>query len=211
MNLLDLAFIIILGSCFIRSIFKGLVKEWFSLIGIFTGFILASLFHLETTMLLTKWISNAPHLNIFSFLIIFFGIYMFISIVGNILSRVLNIDFPNLVNRSVGAGFGTIEGILIISVLLLIFTAFFTKDAPAISGSFLVPYVAPISERMAAVASRDIKHNFFTKIKGYKKDWNSYSELFCNDYYSFCQTELNTKGVPNVQQARYTPRPSKNI
>jgi len=63
------------------------------------------------------------------------------------------------------------KGVLIISVLLITFTAFLPKGAPIIKNSILAPYVTKISEEMAKVVSKDMKRQFTSKIKEAKKAW----------------------------------------
>jgi membrane protein required for colicin V production len=63
------------------------------------------------------------------------------------------------------------KGILIVSVLLIALTAFLPKNTPIIKDSLLAPYVTLVSEKMAKVISKDMKHDFSTKIATIKKAW----------------------------------------
>ena len=83
----------------------------------------------------------------------------------------LDIAFMGWVDRVFGAGFGIIKGILIISVLLIIFTAFLPKNASLVKDSVLASHVAFVSERMARIVSKDLKIEFSTKISELKKSW----------------------------------------
>jgi membrane protein required for colicin V production len=67
--------------------------------------------------------------------------------------------------------FGAMKGILIVSVLLIALTAFLPKGTPVIKDSLLSPYVTLVSEKMAKVISKDMKHDFSTKIATIKKAW----------------------------------------
>jgi len=68
--------------------------------------------------------------------------------------------------------FGIAKGVLIASVLLMIFTAFLPKGTPLIKDSHLAPHVSKISEIMAQLVSKDMKLEFSTKIVELKKNWN---------------------------------------
>ncbi|PQP34772.1 colicin V production protein, partial [Desulfobacteraceae bacterium SEEP-SAG9] len=83
----------------------------------------------------------------------------------------LNITFLGWVDRVCGAGFGIMKGVLIISVLLMIFTAFLPPRTPIIKDSLLAPYVTLISEKMVKVVPKDMKREFTVKINELKKVW----------------------------------------
>ena len=160
MNLFDIIVIVILGYCLIRGIFRGLVKELSSIIGVFGGFYAAYTYYPVLAKPLSKWIANAGYLNILSFLIIFCGVFIIISILGIIINYLLKIVFLGWLDRVSGAMFGAMKGILIVSVLLIALTAFLPKGTPVIKDSLLSPYVTLVSEKMAKVISKDMKHDF---------------------------------------------------
>ena len=171
MNPFDMAIIVILSFCVIRGIFKGLIKEMSSIIGVLAGFYAANTYYPVIAKLLSRWLTNTAYLNILSFLIIFCFVFFIISILGVVVKYLLNIAFMGWFDRICGAGFGLITGILIVSVLLIIFTAFLPKGAPIIKDSTLAPHVSLISEKMAKVVSKDMKREFSSKIKELKKSW----------------------------------------
>jgi membrane protein required for colicin V production len=90
---------------------------------------------------------------------------------GVIIKYLLNITFLGWVDRICGAGFGIMKGILIVSVLLIIFTAFLPKKTPMIKDSLLAPHVTLISEKMVKVVSKDMKREFTVKLDELKKIW----------------------------------------
>ena len=171
MNLFDMVCIIILGYCLVRGIFRGLIKELSSIVGVFGGFYAAYTYYMKVGKLFSSWISNTSYLNILSFLIIFCVVFIIISIIGIIIKYLLNITFLGWIDHIFGAGFGTIKGILIVSMLLLILTAFLPKNTPLIKNSLLSPITASVSEKMSKVVSKDMKREFVAKIEEYKKAW----------------------------------------
>jgi len=171
MNALDILFIIILAYCMIRGIFRGLIKEMSSIIGVLGGFYGAYTYYMVVARLLSRWISNTAYLNILGFLIIFFGVFIIISVLGVIIKYLLNIVFLGWVDRICGAGFGTIKGILIVSVLLIVFTSFLPKGSPVIKNSLLSPHVTLVAENMAKIVSKDMKRQFAANIQALKNAW----------------------------------------
>ena len=171
MNPLDVVIIIIGGFCLIRGIFRGLIKEMSSIVGVLGGFYGAYTYYPEVSKLLSGWISNTGYLNILSFLIIFVGVFLAVSILGVIIKYFLNIAFMGWIDRICGAGFGFVKGVLIVSVLIVALTAFLPKGASIVKNSLLAPHVMVISENLAKVVSQDMKRQFREKIAALKKAW----------------------------------------
>lgn len=173
MNPFDIVIIIVLGVCLIRGVFRGLIKELSSIIGVFGGFYAAYTYYPDVAVRLSGWISNTSYLNILSFLIVFCGVFFIIGVLGVIIKYILNIAFLGWLDRIFGGGFGIFKGILIVSVLLIAFTAFLPKGAPVIKNSRLAPHVTLIAETMSKVIPKEMKQNFSEKIEGLKKSWET--------------------------------------
>jgi membrane protein required for colicin V production len=171
MNPFDILIIVILGYSFVRGLFRGLVKEVSSIIGVLGGFYAAYSYYVELSKLFSKLIRNSAYLNILSFLIIFCGILIIVSIIGIIIKYLLNIAFLGWVDRICGVGFGIIKGILIVAVLFITLTAFLPKGSPFLKNSVLAPHVAWVSEEMAKVISPEMKREFTAKLGELKRTW----------------------------------------
>ena len=171
MNLFDMLAIVILAFCVIRGMFRGLIKEISSIIGVLGGFYAAYTYYMFPAGLLSRWISDPAHVNIVSFLFIFCIVFLAISMLGVVIKYVLNIAFLGWFDRVCGIGFGLMKGILLVSVLLIIFTAFLQKGTPLVKESVLAPHLTVVSEKMARVVSRDMKQQFGEKIEELKKTW----------------------------------------
>ena len=171
MNPFDIFIIIVLGYSIIRGLFRGLVKEASSIIGVLGGFYAAYSYYPMAAKLFSRLIINTSYLNILSFLIIFCIVLIIISILGIVIKYLLNVAFLGLVDRICGVGFGLIKGILIVTVLFIILTAFLPKGAPLIKKSVLAPHVIWISEKMVNLVSREMKKDFFGKLGEFKKAW----------------------------------------
>ena len=171
MNPFDILIVVILGYSLIRGIFRGLVKEISSIIGIFGGFYAAYTYYKILAKLLSGLISDVAYLNILSFLIIFCGVLIVVSVLGVIIKYLLKIAFLGWVDRIGGLIFGITKGILIVSVLFISLTAFLPKGSAFIKNSVLAPHVSWVSEKMASVVSQEMKIDFMTKLGELKKAW----------------------------------------
>jgi len=172
MNPFDTIITIVLGYCLIRGFFRGLIKEISSIIGVLGGFYAGYTYYLEISRPLSAWISNPAYAKILGFMLLFCGVFIFVSIIGVIIKYLMNIAFLGWVDRICGVFFGIAKGILIAAVLLMMLTAFLPKGAPMIKDSILAPYVSRVSEIMAELVSKDMKLEFSTKIVELKKFWN---------------------------------------
>jgi membrane protein required for colicin V production len=171
MNPFDIFIIIIVCYSLIRGLFRGLVKEVSSIIGVLGGFYAAYSYYPMVAKLLSGLNINPSYLNILSFLVIFCSILIVISILGVVIKYLMNVAFLGWVDRACGLGFGLIKGLLIVTVLFIILTTFLPKGAPLIKESVLAPHVIWISEKMVNVVSEEMKKDFFGKLDEFKKAW----------------------------------------
>lgn len=171
MNPFDILIIVILGYSLVRGLFRGLVKEVSSIIGVLGGFYAAYTYYMVLAGLLSGLIHDTAYLNILSFLIIFCGVLIIIGILGVIIKYLLNIAFLGWVDRFGGVVFGVLKGILIVSILFITLTAFLPKGTAFIKNSELAPHVSWISEKMANVISKEMKQDFKAKLGELKKVW----------------------------------------
>lgn len=171
MNFFDIVIIIILSYSLIRGLFRGIIKELSSIVGVIAGFYAAYTYHPELAHILSKWISATPYLNILGFLILFCVIFIIISILGLIIKYILNIAYLGWLDRIFGAAFGIVKGMLIVAVLFIMITTFLPKESSLIKDSQLSPHVAKLSEVMIKFSSKEMKKEFKTKIEEFKKAW----------------------------------------
>lgn len=165
--------IAILAFCVIRGVFRGLVNELSSIVGVLAGFYAAYTYYGHISKLLLRWMADPAYANIISFLIIFCLVFLIVGITGVVIKYALNIAFMGWFDRVCGACFGLIKGILIVSVLFLIFTAFLPKGAPMVKNSIFAPHLALLSEKLAKVVNQEMKQDFGVKIEDLKKHWRS--------------------------------------
>jgi len=174
MNPFDILICTILAFCLIRGLFRGLVSELSSIIGVLGGFYAAYTYYAAVSSPLSKWITNTAYLNIFSFFIIFTAIFICISLMGKLIKIILKIVFLGWFDRIFGAGFGVVKGILIASVLLFTFTAFLPQGSSLIKNSVISPYMATISEKMSGFVTKELNRSFTLNNKGLREFWKNH-------------------------------------
>lgn len=171
MNLLDIVLATIIAFCLIRGIFRGLIKELSSIIGVVAGFYAAYSYYPLVADLFKRWITDTGYANIIGCLVIFVGVYIGISIAGVLIKYLMNIVFLGWTDRICGLIFGTLKGVLIVSVLVVLLTAFLPKNAVILRDSIIVRHTMVISSTMVRVASVDMKKLFQDHVKDLKQSW----------------------------------------
>ena len=173
MNALDIFLAVLFGFSLIRGIFRGLVKEVASIIGVLTGYYAAYTYYPLVANLISRWFTNTAYMNIVSFLILFCLIFLIISIIGVVLKYLLSIAYLGWADRISGAAFGVLKSVLIASVLLVALTAFLPKNAAIIKNSLLAPHITVVAEYLAVIVSKDMKSAYQSKLEALKTSWRT--------------------------------------
>jgi len=174
MNALDYIIIVIIGFCFIRGLFRGLIKELSSILGVFAGSYVSYAYYEIIAEMIKEWhiIENAAYIKIISFFIIFCGVFFIVSIIGVILRYILKIMFLKWVDFTFGGGFGFAKGGLITIVIFITLTSLLPENSTIITESILAPYMTTLSERAIEIVPDDIKNKFNDNIAHIKEFWN---------------------------------------
>lgn len=163
--------IVILGYCLIMGFFRGLINELSAICGVIGGFFAAYAFYSPVAGWLSRTISDPAYRKIISFFIIFIIIIVLVGITTLIVKYLLKTASFGWLDRISGAAFGTIKGIMIISIILLVLTAFLQKGSPLIKDSVMSPRVTLISEKIAVCISKEMKRQYQLNVKELKKIW----------------------------------------
>jgi len=172
MNTFDIIVIVILAYSLLRGLFRGLLKEAASVAGVLGGFFLAYTFYAPVAGYLAGLVSNPAYRNILAFLAIFCAVVITVNLIAIVLKYLMRIVLLGWLDRLGGFLFGAVKGVLIVSVIFLVLTAFLPKGTPLIRDSATAPYVALAAENLAALVSSDIKHEFTSKLDALKKGWD---------------------------------------
>lgn len=172
MNLLDILLGAVVLYCLVRGIFRGIAKELSSIVGALGGLYAAYTYYPIVAVRLSRWLHDPAYLNIASCLLLFFGVYFVVSMLGVLIKYFLNIVFLGWADRLCGALFGSVKGLLISAVLIIVLTAFLPKNAAIVRESLVARYMARVNTTLVIAASRDMKKLFSGKMKELHKTWN---------------------------------------
>lgn len=171
MNLLDYVLAAIAGYCLVRGVFRGLVKELSSIVGVMAGFYAAYRYYPQLAKYMARWVTHPAFVNILSFLTLFFLVFLAVSFAGVVIKYFMNIAFLGWIDRICGAIFGFAKGLLIVMVILLVLTTFLPKNAAMIKKSWVAHHMMRYSAFLRPVTPKKMKHNFVTQSKELNKQW----------------------------------------
>ncbi|CAN2041658.1 membrane protein required for colicin V production [Candidatus Magnetomoraceae bacterium gMMP-15] len=175
MNHLDIVIIVIVGFCLIRGLFRGLIKELASIIGVFAGFYIAYAYYEKLAILILDWdILNldSTYINLLSFLLLFCAVLIVISILVVIIKYIFKISSMKWIDVTFGGAFGVLKAVLIISVLLIPLTTFLPEKSTLIKESVLAPQVTMVSEKVIKLVPQEFKHKYNKNMDKLKDAWN---------------------------------------
>ena len=120
MSLVDIVILALLGFFLLKGVFRGLLREVCSLLGLVLGGVFAFTFHLPLAQLLQDSFNLPAKLCIWgSFLAIFLLLVFLFAVIGFVLSRFVKLIFLGGFNRLAGAIFGIIQGVVVLSMIVL--------------------------------------------------------------------------------------------
>lgn len=142
MGLVDIAILVILCFFLLKGVFRGLLREVCSLLGLVLGGVFAFTFHLPLAQLLQDSFNLPAKLCVWgSFLAIFLSMIVLFAVIGFVLHRFVKLIFLGGFNRLAGAIFGIIQGVVLLSMIVLALNSSVAPDAVKgmVNGSQLAP------------------------------------------------------------------------
>ena len=171
MNGFDVLVLVILAVCLILGLFKGLIREVSGIIGVIAGFYGANTYYTRLTPYLENFIQAPWARNLICFFVLFCVILILVGLLAALIRKFLHLVFLGWVDRSFGLVFGAAKGVLIISVIFIVFTVFIPNSGSYLTGSRTAPYLAKVSNAMVVFVSKGMKSEFFKQLKEIKANW----------------------------------------
>jgi membrane protein required for colicin V production len=173
MNFFDIAIIIIISFCLIRGVFRGILGELTSIVGVVAGFYGAYNYYKEFTPLLEKYITNQAIINVIVFFVLFSLIFASIIVIALFLEKLLKVAFLGWIDKTFGAVFGALKGLLIAAVLYIVLTNVVPQNHTLITQSTLSPYIARVSSVLTLFISKNMTQGVMEKLENMGKIWKS--------------------------------------
>lgn len=171
MNTLDIVFCVILGFLGLRGIFRGLVKEVASILGLILGFVLANLFHAELAPRLEGPLGGPGLANLVAYLGIFLGTVAAVFLAASLIRKILKMIMLGWLDSIGGGLLGFFKGALLCSIIVLALTAFLPSKATILTESRIVPYVNGFNTMLAEALPKDMRDQFLLRSRELQLEW----------------------------------------
>lgn len=120
----DVAVIVVVALSALLGLWRGVIREVFALAAWLLALVSMFLFgeQLGRVLPLAAMTHDAPWLrSLIGYALVFVGVFVLVSVIGYVVSRLVKAIGLSFVDRALGAVFGVIRGVLI--VVLLVFVA----------------------------------------------------------------------------------------
>ena len=168
MTALDWLILFIVGASLLLALSQGFIVEMFSLGGAVVGLLGAAWGYPLLTPFFLNFVKLTAMAQLFSFLTIFFVLFLAMGITGRWLSRAAKETGMRWADRMLGAAFGLVRGIAIAAVLVLAF-ATFAPDGRMIAGSAFGRPLLGLARAASWLAPADLRARFHqgaTRLRG---------------------------------------------
>ena len=142
------------------SLFRGFVKEAFSLFMWISAFWLSWMFFRELAALLIQWISLPSARLGISFALIMIVVLIIGGIIGYLLSKLVEHTGLSGTDRLLGVFFGVARGVVIVAILILLAGLTPVPEDPWWKGSLLIGHFQEISVWLRDLLPEDIAQYF---------------------------------------------------
>lgn len=143
MNWLDIVVLIIIFIFALFGLRRGLIREAVSILALFLGIIAGVMFYDLVGDLFVKHdlVENRAIGSVGGFIVIAFGVYILIQLLGWVLSGIIGTLHLTWFDRIGGSAFGVVKAVIISFLLISALEFFFDENEPTFQNSILVPFV----------------------------------------------------------------------
>ena len=165
MTVFDIIVAVILGLCFLFSLFKGIIREVFSLLGYLAGYVLALNYQDDLAELLKEAVAQPIIPRIAGFVIIFLVVRISFGLLGRLIRRfMVSSTVLSIPDRIFGGVLGLAKGLVITAIVMFPLSLFEDTYKKATQGSVLAPYLEQIANFVSQEAHERNLLDKFPKI-----------------------------------------------
>ena len=155
MTVADISILIVIFVSMLLGLWRGLVKEAFSLMTWIAAVFVVGLFSAPLADLMVNMLDSESVRRVLASAILFILVFFVGALLGNFMSKfsaTIGLKGPD---KALGSLFGVLRGLVIVMLVLFLATPFkFTQ--PMYQNSIFVPYMMVILENIAILADYDL-------------------------------------------------------
>ncbi|OJF77652.1 MAG: colicin V production protein [Treponema sp. CETP13] len=160
-TLLDFIFMVIILFIAIHGAIVGFIDELFGKVAIILALFIAIMFYSNIAVYINEHIVSEFASSLLAFILLFIAVFLFVKIIQHFIGGLFESEIMGSLDHVLGFLLGAIEGLLIISVVLIIFYAQPWFDVSGVlQGSF---FDKVLNERLSAPTNSVQEMLTFTK------------------------------------------------
>jgi|WetSurMetagenome_2_1015567.scaffolds.fasta_scaffold00205_30 membrane protein required for colicin V production len=170
MNTLDIIILAVLCVMTGYGIWKGLIKQVFSIVGIIAGYVVATRYYVSFAAYLNFSDSNIG--KVVAFIILFILCVILFTALAFIVNKFFKLPGLGFINSLFGGVIGFLKGFLIVVVAVIVLTFMLPADNTILGKSVTLPYIHKGMIIAGNMIPRDIKAEYNKKVESIKKGVN---------------------------------------
>ena len=170
MTWLDIVVLIIVGYSVFAGLRSGLSRSVIGIAATILGVVFAFSFYGWVADHLLGGMSSRELAKLLGFLIVFGAFMLAGAIAGRTLANLFRWIGLAWLDRLLGAAFGFVRAMIVVSVLVTVMLAFRPQS---IQESKTLPYVIGASNALAAITPKEVKDKFHEAYENLKKMWST--------------------------------------
>lgn len=159
MNALDWLILLIMMFSALLAAAQGFFFEVISLAGAVLGYLLAAWGYKRLAPWFLEYVKSPPFADLAAFLTILLSVVILAGVIARLTRWVVHEAGLRWVDRALGAAFGFLRGMLIVTAGLLAITAF-APGSQELAGSQLAPYFQVAGSGASWLAPSEIRNKF---------------------------------------------------
>ena len=155
MSILDGLLLSLVGSSIIWGYLRGLTRASLSLVGWVAGYLLARKYGHQIGAMLPVSIDSENFRQLLGFLLIFVVVMLMATLVSRILRKAISVVGLGLVDRVLGAGFGTLRALLLLLILSKLVNLGSLNSKPEWKNSQVMQKFIELEERLQPLFDKE--------------------------------------------------------
>ncbi len=157
----DVIVIAAIGLLTIVGFWNGMVKQIFGLLGIVAGYVLGMKFYLPCSKFLTGLHPGTA--KAISFIAILLACIIVAHLIGWAVERLFSISKLGFLNRIGGGLLGFLKGCILVSIVVMVLTAFLPADHSLLRKSSTITHIRSFTSMLKKFTRGDIKAKYNEK------------------------------------------------
>lgn len=149
MSTLDILVLVVIALCGLLGIYWGFIRQVLSVVGLLAGLVLANHYGGRVADALSSYVVSDALAQALGFVFVLMAVSALVSLLATLLRRFVGLLFLGWLDHAIGGVLGLVQGLLVVTVLLLV-AAFFATES--LSAALAQSRVAPQLMRVLGAA-----------------------------------------------------------